>query len=148
MSLTVYSDLESVEKSGLTLIPINDVYFDSETDLKDDDMTRMILSKIDSASFISPTKFMDRTGGVLKKNCLSTGSKTLLNILSHPNLCFNVVECGGNALELLCLFHVGNILWENPVLIYSGTEDCDMVYRNKKYTNIFSILDVFRNGEG
>ncbi len=43
-------------------------------------------------------------------NCLSTGSKILLNIYRYPELCFNVMECGDNALELLAGIKKDNIL--------------------------------------
>ncbi len=43
-------------------------------------------------------------------NCLSTGSKILLNLYRYPELCFNVMECGDNALELLAGIKKDNIL--------------------------------------
>lgn len=45
--------------------------------------------------------FYGRTAnyGSLRKDYLSSGTKTLLNIISHPDKCFDVCECGGNVLS-------------------------------------------------
>lgn len=57
----------------------------------------------------SPATFIGRDPslGALYKQHLSTGTKTLLNVLNHPDKCFSTIECGYNALTLLMGFTEG-----------------------------------------
>ncbi|MDE7307768.1 MAG: DUF4869 domain-containing protein [Lachnospiraceae bacterium] len=59
--------------------------------------------KIDKAEYTTSLTFLERTNilGNLNKSMLSTETKTLLNIINHPDICFNVAECGNNALQFL-----------------------------------------------
>jgi len=61
-----------------------------------------IIEKIDNATLISGEDF--RTPfGVTKIENLSTGCKTVLNALHNPDRCFNLVECGDNAVTELAI---------------------------------------------
>jgi hypothetical protein len=72
---------------------------------------------------------------------LSTGTKTLLNILGHPDICFNVCECGNNALCLLPLIQNGNIYWEMPAVVYDENMVCSIKYRGRVYTDFDSFIE-------
>jgi hypothetical protein len=143
MSLMVYSNLEDVKKSGKTLVRLNDLYFDTETTLSDDNITSIILKTVDKASYNSKQTFRgrDESLGALNKSMLSTGTKTLLNILEHPDVCFDVCECGNNALCLLPLIKNGNIYWKVPVAVYDKNIDCDIQYEGSHYTDFDSFIE-------
>ena len=132
---------------GIQYVKVNDIFFDIETELKDDEFNKRVLSDIDKAEYVSNLTFLGRTKefGSLFKNNLSTGTKTLLNIYNHPNKCFDVCECGNNALKLLPLIKEGNILWEMPAITYSGESKCNMVVNNKKYDNFYDVIEVLRS---
>lgn len=143
MALVVYTNKKDVEDSGRDLVMINDLFFDFETVLDDSDLVRLILSTIDKASYNSSLTFIGRTKelGALNKNMLSTGTKTLLNIIQHPNKCFSVCECGNNVLSLLPLITEGSIYWSIPVVAYNGDSACDIICNNKEYKNFYEFLE-------
>lgn len=133
MSLTIYTDKNKIPKE-MELIDYNDLFFE-EVNLVDNEITKKILMDIDKATYNSPLTFIGRDSslGALNKSNLSTGSKTLLNIVSNKDKCFDVAECGQNALSLIPYIKNGNILWKVPVLHYLGDcEQCDIIMDNKK----------------
>jgi hypothetical protein len=141
MSLKVYAAREEVPE-GIEIIDYNDDFFNANTLLNNSEFEKVVLSSIDKARFQSAETFIGRTErfGGLSTFMLSTGSKTLLNIEKNPNICFNVCECGNNALCLLPLLSKGNVLWENPVAVYRGSGKCDIEYKGKKFTNFYNLL--------
>ena len=125
---------------ALTFIADNDRYF-SITKLTQNPLVLKILSQIDGAAYASPSTFYARNGQLLPKECLSTGTKTLLNILQHPNCCFDVCECGDNALNMLPLLSAGNIYWRVPVTLYDGAAQCDIICKRKRFTDFYEFLN-------
>lgn len=140
MSLKVYTNREQIPV-GTEYVNYNDKFFQSIL-LQNTDKTKVILSKIDEAQYNSDLTFIgrDKELGALNKENLSTGCKTLLNILSNPEICFDVVECGPNALELLCLVDNGCILWENPILHLIGNKTCDIETGGLRFYDFKSFL--------
>lgn len=139
MSLNVYTRKEDIPK-GMILVSDNDSYFSGETLLSGSDFCKLVLRNIDKAEYVSEFCFTGRTKefGNLNKDLLSTGTKTLLNIESSPDLCFNAIECGYNAISLLPLIKEGNILMPKQLYLYDGRhEDCDISCNNMQYS-IFS----------
>lgn len=141
MSLIIYTEKKYIPHN-LKFININDSFFDVYTQLNDDDLCKDILLKIDKAEYNTPLTFLGRTKalGNLNKSMLSTGTKTLLNIINHPDKCFNVAECGNNALQFLPKIQKGNILWEMPAIAYCGTADCDIILNGIQYYNFYKLL--------
>lgn len=75
--------------------------------MDDTEKIRELLLKIDNAVQLSPETFLSnkhkKWGGIFKNN-LSTGMKTILNIIAFKNICFDTIECGANVIgEILCL---------------------------------------------
>lgn len=101
-----------------------------------------ILKTVDSANYNSDLTFIGRTKelGALNKSMLSTGTKILLNIIYHPEVCFNVVECGNNALEFIPILKERHILWEMPVVVCMSNQKCDIEYGGIHYTNFSNFL--------
>lgn len=124
MSLVIYYKREAVP---CEIQEFNDSYFDIFTPLEDNSLTREILRDIDQAEYLDKDGFSGRSksGMWISREYLSTGTKTLLNILAHPNVCFNVAECGFNVLKKLVSFNTGTVFWDNPALT-GLLGDCDI----------------------
>lgn len=144
MCVNVYTAVDQIP-AGIQLIRNNDVYFDNMTNLNDDSISRMIMKTSDRAKYHSPLTFIGRDPslGALNKDFLSTGAKTLLNILQHSDKCFDVCECENNALCLLTKIKSGNILWSAPIMAYFDDDpSCSFNFQGKLYTNVFDFLEV------
>lgn len=143
MALVIYTDKKEVEQSKNDFILLNDLFFDTETNLKDDELTKIILATIDKAKYNSELTFIGRTEslGALNKSMLSTGTKTLLNIIAYPDKCFNICECGNNALSLLPFITDGCVYWRVPAVAYDGAPECDILYNGKEYKNFYKFLE-------
>lgn len=141
MSLKIYAVEADVPKD-MPFIWLNDPYFDGATLLKDDDFTRDVLLKIDKATRRTDDVFEPRTKelGGLYRCCLSTGTKTALNIAQHPDKCFSLAECGLNALELiLTSLHEGNVLWTFNMLRLDNLS-CDVEMNGRHFTHLFDLM--------
>lgn len=146
MSLNIYRHIEDIPEN-IKYIDYNDLFFES-TQLNSDSLTSYILNTIDKATYNSPDTFIgrDKNLGALNKESLSTGCKTLLNIISNTDKCFNVSECGQNCLEMLAYIKDGNILWKLPVLhcILDGKQ-CDINIDNKHFNNFDDFVEYIMN---
>lgn len=140
MSLNIYRRREDVPK-GMKIIDCNDGYF-KKIKLTDTPFTRKVISVIDGGSYVDSSQFLDRskTGVNIYLDCLSTGSKTLLNIYYSSDKCFNVMECGNNARCLLPQIKDGNILWECISVLPLEDEACDIVFDGKSFNSFFEFL--------
>lgn len=140
MSLRIYTDKKEVP-ANTEVIGYNDKFFDGVL-LSNDEISSIVMNKIDHATYNSPTTFIgrDKSLGALNKEHLSTGCKTLLNIITNPDKCFDVVECGQNALALIPFIKEGNILWEVPILHYRGNAKCDIIIHDKRFTDFRRFL--------
>lgn len=143
--LNIYDNREEI--SNNKIVDMNDAYFNLHTFLYDSEFTRTVLKTIDQAGYYSEHAFVSRTKGMgnLTKNLLSTGSKTLLNIYYHPDVCFNVCECGYTALSLLPLIGHGSILWEYPATQFRGSvTECSIIFKGNVYHDFIELLKYFR----
>lgn len=140
MSLNIFTKKQDIPKE-MKFVDYNDLFFNS-IPLKNDETSRTILSRIDKARFNSSNTFIgrDESLGSLNKVMLSTGCKTLLNIASNPDICFDVVECGQNALEVLPIIHNGNVFWRNPALFLIDDVECDICVDKKHFTKFSEVL--------
>lgn len=84
MSLQVYNKTD----------PPMSVIVDNDTELDSGDICTGVLKVIDKAVYNSPATFIgrDTSLGALYKQHLSTGTKTLLNVLNHPDKCFSTMQ--------------------------------------------------------
>lgn len=140
MCLTIYTQKEDIP-SNIKFINYNDKFFGS-VQLSNDKLCQKIMNAVDNAQYSSPNTFIgrDKELGELNKEHLSTGCKTLLNIVNNPDMCFDVVECGQNALSLLCEIKEGHILWETPVLHYRGNAKCNICIDEKYFDDFREFL--------
>ena len=145
MSLTIYTNRARVP-NNIPIIDNNESFF-NHISLSKTETESFILDYIDSAKYLDRSHVSGKFSTCYPISELSTGCKTLLNILNTKDRCFNVVECGNNALE--CLFSItdGYILLEMPAIMYSlDTEICDVIYNNKHYNNVYDVLVALEEG--
>lgn len=141
MSLQVYNKTDP----PISVIVDNATYFDGHTELDSGDMCAGILKVIDKAVYNSPATFIGRDPslGALYKQHLSTGTKTLLNISQHRDLCFDTIECGNNALTLLMGFTEGQavlhpgVVWDPDIWDSLGV--LDVVFDGNHFTDLCAI---------
>lgn len=99
--ITIYKDKQDIPKN-MEYVELNDVFFNQNTVLKLDDKANAIVERIDESELDGKYKIKSKFNGVtLDIDCLSTGCKTVLNVLYFPNKVFCLKECGDNALEVL-----------------------------------------------
>lgn len=99
--ITIFKDKKDIP-SNMEYIELNDVFFNQNTVSKLDERARAIVEKIDNSKLIGKYKMESKFNGVtLDIDCLSTGCKTVLNVLYFPCKVFCLKECGDNALEVL-----------------------------------------------
>ena len=140
MCLNVYLNREEIPK-GMIYSNRNDIFFDSVV-LSDKPLVRRVLQKIDEAEYSSEDYFTDRNHDInMRKDYLSTGAKTLINIIENPDICFDVCECGNNALCLLSEIHDGSIVWEVPVALGADVLSCDICFRGKHFTDFLEFQE-------
>jgi len=138
--LTVYRSVEEIPE-GIKYVHDNDEFFDGSTNLSNTDICKSLLRDIDGAVYESETTFTGRNkiNKCLEKGKLSTGLKTLLNIVENNGVCFNMEECGSNALNLLPKISLyvenGSILWDNTTHLFDEEYPCDIEYKGIKFTN-------------
>lgn len=146
MSLHVYRTKSDIPTS-IPYILSNDNHF-SLTSLKNTELEALVLKTVDKAEFVDSRTVQTRTKGVkVPKEYLSTGVKTLLNIICCPDMCFDLAECGNNALCCLPYIHEGHVFWKIPVAICDFDSECDIVCEGKHFTSFFDFLDYCRYGD-
>ena len=144
MSLYVYTKREEVPKD-IRIIDDNVGFFNGLTNLEDCEFTKVVLAVVDKAEYVNQQYFCGRVKGMgsLNKSCLSAGTKTILNVKSYPErYCFNLCECGANVLALLPQLREGHVLWDIPAMIYDGEEDCDIVFKGKRYVDVYEFMEA------
>lgn len=95
----------------------NDAWFNlncqSKINFKDKICVRL-MQQIDNVQYIEGCICKTREGNQFTVDNLSTGCKTILSILSCPDLCFNISECGSNVIDYIFKIftkeRIGNIL--------------------------------------
>lgn len=99
--ITIFKDKKDIPNDK-EYVELNDVFFNQKTVSKIDDRAEKIVEKIDASKLIGKYKIESKFNGVtLDVDCLSTGCKTVLNVLYFPDKVFCMKECGDNALEVL-----------------------------------------------
>ena len=98
-------------------VELNDVFFNQNTVSKLDDRANAIVEKIDASKLIGKYKIESKFNGVaLDIDCLSTGCKTVLNVLYFPEKAFCLKECGDNALEVLYELEAGAVYSDYAII--------------------------------
>lgn len=99
--ITVFKNKRDIP-AGMEYVELNDIFFNKNTVALLDENAASIIENIDGAKLVGKYKIESRFNGVtLDIDCLSTGCKTVLNVMYFPDKIFCMKECGDNALEIL-----------------------------------------------
>ena len=114
--LTIYKNKKGIP-SDKDYAELNDLYFNMNTASLLDDRAKSIIEAIDGSEQISKYKIRSRFNGeVLNIDKLSSGCKTVLNVLYNPEKVFCLKECGENALDVLFSFEKGAVYSDYPII--------------------------------
>lgn len=130
---------------NIKVVKSNDAFFNVNTIIDNSELSQKVLANIDKAKRVSDVSFYGRSKefGALDKSCLSTGTKTLLNVIQYPNICFSMVEMGMNAIAMLPLIKEGNLYTDNKVLLLNlsfDNDNCNICYRGKVFTKFSEFI--------
>lgn len=114
--ITIFKNKNDIP-SDMDYVELNDVFFNQNTVSKLDDRANAIVEKIDASKLIGKYKIESKFNGVaLDIDCLSTGCKTVLNVLYFPEKAFCLKECGDNALEVLYELDAGAVYSDYAIM--------------------------------
>ena len=95
----------------------NDLYFNLNT--SNEEMSKKeidLIWQIDEAK-LTPDKHIETKYGLGTIRNLSSGCKTLINIVKHPDKVVNVEECGPNVLRIIFTMENIKIYMSRPTLL-------------------------------
>lgn len=119
--ITIYKKIN--KNTPYELITLNDVYFNKYTADKLDERASEVILKIDQSKVIDKYTIESKfDGSFLNIDKLSTGCKTVLNIMYNPEVIFDLRECGENALDMIYLLEHGRVYCEYPVISFNMTK--------------------------
>lgn len=114
--ITIFKDKKDIP-DNIEYIELNDVFFNQNTVSRLDGRAGEIVEKIDSSKLIGKYKIESKFNGViLDVDCLSTGCKTVLNVMYFTDKVFCIKECGDNALEVLYGLDNGTVYSDYAVI--------------------------------
>lgn len=128
--ISIYKDKKDIPENR-EYVELNDIFFNKNTVLVLDDRAKIVIEKIDEAELDGKFKIKSKFNGVtLDIDCLSTGCKTVLNVMYFPEKVFCLKECGDNAVEVLYALDKGYVYSDYAVIpfdmetvqVYSGNE--------------------------
>lgn len=120
--ITIYKDKKDIPNNK-KYVELNDIFFNQNTVCKIDDRANTIVEKIDASKLIGKYKIESKFNGVtLDVDRLSTGCKTVLNVLYFPDNVFCMKECGDNALEVLYELETGAVYSDYAVIPFDINE--------------------------
>ncbi len=150
MALNIIENISNI--SSGSIIYKNDLIFNKYKDrIEISSDIKQIIKHIDNADYISGTSIQTRYEEVVDISKLSTGCKTVINVLLFPNKIVNCIEAGSNAIEFMFkYFHTGNI--HIPFIpVISSIYATDIDYKTSDGAvihceNSDRLLEVISNG--
>ena len=113
------------------------------------DRSGAIVEKIDASRLIGKYKIESKFNGVtLDIDCLSTGCKTVLNVLYFPEKVFCLKECGDNALEVLYGLENGAVYSDYAVIPFDMKEVRVSDKKGKRVISDYEELKEWYNKSG
>ena len=107
--ITIFKNRNDIP-ADMEYIEWNDVFFNQNTALRLDERAEKIIEKIDDARLLGKYRIRSRFSDIiLDIDRLSSGCKTVLNVLYASDKVFCLKECGNNALEILYGLEKGNV---------------------------------------
>lgn len=109
-------DIYTERKDSKDWIFYNDLYFNLNTGNEDMSQKEIdLIQQVDEAK-LTPDKHIETKYGLGTIRNLSSGCKTLLNIVKHPDKVVNVEECGPNVLKIIFTMDNIKIYMSRPTL--------------------------------
>lgn len=131
--ITIFKNKKDIPQDK-EYIELNDIFFNQNTVAKLDERAAKYIQIIDGSEFLSKYKIRSRFEDIiLNTDQLSTGCKTVLNVLYFPDKVFCLKECGNNALEILYSFDKGNVYSEYAMIPFDmecvkvQTKECKVI---------------------
>ena len=113
---SVMIDIYTERKDSKDWIFYNDLYFNLNTGNEDMSQKEIdLIQQVDEAK-LTPDKHIETKYGLGTIRNLSSGCKTLLNIVKHPDKVVNVEECGPNVLRIIFTMDNIKIYMSRPTL--------------------------------
>lgn len=117
--ITIFKNKKDIPQDK-EYIELNDIFFNQNTATKLDNRAAKYIQMIDGSELISKYKIRSRFEDItLNTDQLSTGCKTVLNVLYFPNKVFCLKECGNNALEILYGFEEGYVYSDYAMISFT-----------------------------
>lgn len=107
--ITIFKNKNDIPQNR-EYVELNDIFFNQKTVARLDERSENIIKKIDQVKLAGRYKIESKFNGVMVDiDCLSTGCKTVLNVLYFPDKVFCLKESGENALEVLYQLEQGGV---------------------------------------
>lgn len=114
--ITIYKNKSDIP-AGMEYIELNDIFFNQYTVSELDERADKIVGEIDNSKLVGKYKIESKFSRVvLDVDRLSTGCKTVLNVLYFPDKVFCLKECGDNALTVLYHLQAGSVYSDYAVI--------------------------------
>ncbi len=114
--ITIYKNKSDIP-AEMEYIELNDIFFNQNTVSKLDERADKIVGEIDNSKLVGKYKIESKFSRViLDVDRLSTGCKTVLNVLYFPDKVFCLKECGDNALTVLYHLQAGSVYSDYAVI--------------------------------
>lgn len=114
--ITIYKNRKDIPRH-MEYVELNDLFFNQNTVAQLDEQAKEIVRRLDQSKLISKYKIISKFSRVvLDVDRLSTGCKTVLNVLYYPNKVFCLKECGNNALEVLYRLEHGRVYSDYAII--------------------------------
>ena len=109
-------DIYTEKKNSKNWILKNDLYFNLNTSNEEMSQKEIdLIQQVDNAK-LTPDKHIETKYGLGTIRNLSSGCKTLLNIVKHPDKVVCVEECGPNVLKIIFAMNNIRIYMSRPTL--------------------------------
>lgn len=117
--ITIFKNKKDIP-DNIEYVELNDIFFNQNTVSRLDERAGTIIEKIDASKLIGKYRIESKFNGVtLDVDCLSTGCKTVLNVMYFPDKVFCIKECGDNALEVLYGLETGAVYSDYAVIPFN-----------------------------
>ena len=107
----------------------NDLYFNLNTGNEKMSQNEIDLIQLVDAAKLTPDKRIETKYGLGTIRNLSSGCKTLLNIVKHPNKVVSVEECGPNVLSIIFTMDNISIYMSRPTL-FDIPDDAEICFND------------------
>lgn len=145
--ITIFRDKKDIPQC-MSYVELNDLFFNQNTASIIDKRAENIIETIDDAKLISKYKICSRFNeAVLDIDRLSSGCKTVLNVLYYPDKVFCLKECGNNALEILYHFEAGYVYSEYALIPFDMNSVVIQTKSEKRIVSAYEELKEWWNYE-